>query len=135
MKHYIILLGMLILVLGCGKSTEKISKDEKIVIVHELGFTGCLYLEKRGNSKIQKDTKLKNTIKNISYSSKSNTVSCHTYGKEKSTLNSYNDALKSAKSIACAELYIADAQEAYPNKDFSLLKNNSKSCVVSFNTK
>lgn len=132
MKQTIILLSIFLLLLGCGKSTEEIRKAEKIAIVHELGLTGCLFLKEKGNHKIQTDKRLKDKIKNISYNSKSNNVSCQTYNKKKNTLTSYADVIQVDRTIACAELHLSDAQEAYPNKDFSLLKNSKKSCVVAF---
>lgn len=135
MKYILTLFASLFLILGCGKSTKEISKAEKIVIVHDVGIAGCLFLEKRGNAKIQKDAKLKKHITNISYNSKGNRASCQTYGKKKSTLSSYDDVINIKKSTECAELQLSDAQEAYPNKDFSLLKNTHKSCVVAFNVK
>ena len=111
---------------ACGESTKNITAKDKVVIIHSLGATGCLFLEGYGNAKLDEQ----NAVKNTGYTTKSNSVSCETYGKTRTSLDSYNNI--DANIPECAELTFAQIQESFPSEDLSFYENNDKSCVLSF---
>jgi len=123
------LLTSMILITACGESTDEISAKDKVVILHSVGVTGCLFLEKYGNSKLEEQ----NVVKNTGYSSKSNSINCSTYAKARTDIYSYNDI--DANIPECAELTFSEIQEAFPNEDLSFYENKNKSCVLSFDLK
>jgi len=118
-----------LLITACGESTSTISAKDKVVILHSIGITGCFFLEQYGNAKLE----AQNSVKNIGYTSKSNSVTCSTYGKQSSYIDSYNNI--DANIPECVEFTFAQIQEAFPTEDFSFYENSSKSCVLSFNLK
>ena len=118
-----------IVVSGCTESTDEIKKKDKVVILHDVGITGCTLLEHFGNSKLQKQDK----VKNIEYSSKNNDVTCSTYGKTRGVIDSYNNI--DADIPECLEFTFDEIQEAFPNEDLSFYENKDKSCVLSFDLK
>ena len=118
-----------ILLTGCGESTDEISAKDKVVILHDVGVTGCLLLENYGNSKLEEQ----DAVKNIDYTSKNNDVTCGTYGKIKGDLDSYNNI--DANIPECLEFTLAQIQEAFPEEDLSIYENKDKSCVLSFDLK
>jgi len=128
-QKYTLLFSLLtstLLFTACGESTNEISAKDKVVILHSVGVTGCLFLENYGNAKLDEQ----NAVKNTGYTSKDNTITCATYGKTRSTIDSYNNI--DANIPECAELTFAQIQEAFPNEDLSFYENNDKSCVLSF---
>ena len=131
-KKYSLLLTIAVTSLifsACGESTDEISAKDKVVILHSVGVTGCLFLENYGNSKLEQQ----DAVKNTGYSSKDNSVTCMTYGKTSSNLDSYNNI--DANIPECSELTFTQIQEAFPNEDLSFYENNDKSCVLSFDLK
>ena len=117
------------LLTGCGESTDEISAKDKVVILHDVGVTGCLLLENFGNSKLEEQ----DAVTNTDYTSKSNDVTCDTYSKVKGDLDSYNNI--DANIPECLEFTLADIQEAFPEEDLSIYENKDKSCVLSFDLK
>jgi len=115
--------------IACGESTNTISAKDKVVILHSVGVTGCLFLENYGNAKLEEQ----DAVKNTGYTSKNNSVTCSTYGKTSTDIYSYNDI--DANIPECAELTFAEIQEAFPNEDLSFYENKDKSCVLSFDLK
>lgn len=118
-----------LLLTGCGESTDEISAKDKVVILHDVGITGCALLENFGNSKLEEQDHVKNT----GYSSKDNDVSCATYGKTKGSLDSYDNI--DANIAECLEFTLDEVQEAFPEDDLSLYEDKDKSCVLSFDLK
>ena len=114
---------------GCGESTDEITQKDKVVILHDVGVTGCVLLENFGNDKLEEQDYVKNT----GYSSKDNDVTCSTYGKTKGSLDSYDNI--DANIAECLEFTLAEVQEAFPNEDLSIYENKDKSCVLSFDLK
>ena len=123
-------LSATLLLSGCGETTEEISSKEKVVILHDVGLSGCLLLENFGNKKLESQ----DAVKNTGYSSKGNDVSCSTYGKTETTIASYDD-IDANLDAECAELTLDQVQEAFPNEDLSIYENRDKSCVLSFDLK
>ncbi len=115
---------------GCGESTNEISEKDKVIILHDLGVTGCLFLENFGNSKLEEQ----DAVTNTAYTSTDNDVSCATYGKTKSDIGSY-DNIDANMDAECAELTLAEIQEAFPEEDLSFYENKDKACVLSFDLK
>lgn len=111
---------------GCGESTDEISKKDKVIILHDVGTSGCLLLETQGNSKLEEQ----DVVKNIDYTSTDNTVSCGTYGKIEGDI-SYDD-ISANIDIECTELTLDEIQEAFPEEDLSPFENKDKACVLSF---
>ena len=120
-------LSAMLLLSGCGETTDEISSKDKVVILHDVGVSGCLLLENFGNSKLEEQ----NAVKNTAYTSKSNDVSCSTYGKTETTIASY-DNIDANLDAECAELILDQIQEAFPEEDLSIYENKDKSCVLSF---
>ena len=115
---------------GCGESTNEISDKDKVIILHDVGVTGCLFLENYGDSKEAEQ----DAVTNTSYTSTDNDVSCATYGKTGSDIASYDD-VDANIDAECAELTLAQIQEAFPEEDLSLYENKDKACVLSFDLK
>ena len=115
---------------GCGESTNEISEKDKVIILHDVGVTGCLFLENFGTSTQEEQDEVKNTA----YTSTDNDVSCGTYGKTGGDIGSY-DNIDANMDIECAELTLAEIQEAFPEEDLSLYENKDKACVLSFDLK
>jgi len=129
LKKYIFFLlasTTIFLFTACGESTNDISVKDKVVILHSIGITGCLFLENYGNTKLDEQ----NAVKNMGYTTKSNSVTCETYGKRRTYLDSYNNI--DTNIPACAELTFTQIQEAFPSEDLSFYENKDKSCVLSF---
>jgi hypothetical protein len=126
---YLVVTLATLFLLGCGDTTDEINKKDKVIILHKVNSAGCLFLERYGDTVL----KQQNSIKNISYSSKKNSVSCATYGKSKGDINSYSDISKNL-TVECAEMQFLDTQEAFPSRDLSLFEG-SRSCVIAFDTK
>jgi len=120
-------LSAMLLLSGCGETTDEISSKDKVVILHDVGVSGCLLLENFGNTKLEEQ----NAVKNTGYTSKSNDVSCSTYGKTETTIASY-DNIDANLDAECAELTLDQIQEAFPEEDLSIYENKDKSCVLSF---
>lgn len=120
-------LSAMLLLSGCGESTDEISSKDKVVILHDVGVAGCLLLENLGNSKLEEQ----DSVKNTAYSSKGNDVSCATFGKVRGDVASY-DNIDAGLAVECAEITLAQIQEALPEEDLSLYENKDKSCVLSF---
>ena len=120
-------ISAMLLLSGCGETTNEISSKDKVVILHDVGISGCLLLENFGNKKLEEQ----NAVKNTSYTSKSNNVSCSTYGKTETTIASY-DNIDANLDAECAELTLDQIQEAFPQEDLSFYENKDKSCVLSF---
>ena len=120
-------LSAMLLLSGCGESTDEISSKDKVVILHDVGVSGCLLLENFGKSKLEEQ----DTVKNTAYTSKDNDVSCATYGKVRGDIASY-DSIDAGLVIECAEITLAQIQEALPEEDLSIYENKDKSCVLSF---
>ena len=118
-----------LLLSGCGETTDEISSKDKVVILHDVGVTGCTLLENFGNSILEEQDEVKNT----GYSSKDNDVSCSTYGKTQGSLDSYDNI--DANIAECLEFTLAEIQEAFPEEDLSIYENKDKSCVLSFDLK
>ena len=116
-----------LLLSGCGESTSEISDKNKIIVLHDVGVSGCLLLENLGNSKLEEQ----DAVKNTGYTSTDNDVSCSTYGKTKTIIASY-DNIDANLDAECAELTLAEIQEAFPNEDLSIYENKDKACVLSF---
>ena len=119
-----------LLLSGCGESTNEINIKEKIIILHDVGISGCLLLESKGNSKLDEQ----DTVENTDYTSTSNDVFCSTYGKKRDYIASY-DQIDADTDIECAELTLAEIQESFPDEDLSLYENKDKACVLSFDLK
>ena len=119
-----------LLLSGCGESTNEISDKDKVIVLHDVGAAGCLLLENLGNSKLEEQ----DAVKNTGYTSKDNDVSCSTYGKTRTTVASY-DNIDANLDAECAELTLAQIQEAFPDEDLSIYENKDKSCVLSFDLK
>jgi len=117
------------LLTGCGESTDEITAKDKVVILHNVGITGCTLLENFGNSKLEEQDEVKNT----GYSSKNNDVSCATYNKTRGNLDSYDNI--DANIAECLEFTLDEIQEAFPRDDLSIYENKDKSCVLSFDLK
>ena len=115
---------------GCGESTNEISEKDRVIILHDVGVTGCLFLENFGNSKLEEQ----DTVTNTAYTSTKNDVSCGTYGKTGGYIGSY-DNIDANMDVECAELTLADIQEALPEEDLSLYENKDKAGVLSFDLK
>jgi len=122
------LLAVLLLT-GCGETTDEISAKDKVVILHDVGVTGCTLLENFGNSKLEEQDEVKNT----GYSTKNNDVTCSTYGKTKGSLDSYDNI--DADIAECLEFTLDQIQEAFPEEDLSIYENKDKACVLSFDLK
>ena len=120
-------LSAMLLLSGCGETTDEISSKDKVVILHDVGVSGCLLLENFGNKKLEEQ----DAVKNTGYTSKSNDVSCNTYGKTETTIASY-DNIDANLDAECAELTLDQIQEAFPKEDLSIYENKDKSCVLSF---
>lgn len=115
---------------GCGESTNEISEKDKVIVLHDVGVSGCLLLENFGNSKLEEQ----DVVENTAYTSTDNTVSCSTYGKTTGDIGSY-DNIDANMDIECAELTLAEIQEAFPEQDLSFYENKDKACVLSFDLK
>ena len=115
---------------GCGESTNEISEKDKVIVLHDVGVSGCLLLENFGNSKLEEQ----DIVENTAYTSTDNDVSCATYGKTKSDIGSY-DNIDANMDAECAELTLAEIQEAFPEEDLSFYENKDKACVLSFDLK
>jgi len=115
---------------GCGESTNEISEKDKVIILHDVGVTGCLFLENFGNSKLEEQ----DLVTNTDYTSTDNDVSCATYGKTGGDIGSY-DNIDTNMDVECAELTLAEIQEAFPEEDLSFYENKDKACVLSFDLK
>ena len=115
---------------GCGESTDEISAKDKVIILHDVGVTGCLFLENFGNSKLEEQ----DLVTNTAYTSKDNDVSCATYGKTKTDIGSY-DNIDPDMDAECAELTLAQIQEALPEEDLSIFEDKDDACVLSFDLK
>ncbi|MBA1420865.1 MAG: hypothetical protein FAF03_08435 [Epsilonproteobacteria bacterium] len=120
-------LSAMLLLSGCGETTDEISSKDKVVILHDVGVSGCLLLENFGKSKLEEQ----DTVKNTAYTSKDNDVSCDTYGKVRGDITSY-DSIDAGLVVECAEITLAQIQEAIPQEDLSIYENKDKSCVLSF---
>lgn len=117
-----------LLLVGCtGESTDEISAKDRVIILHDVGVTGCTFLEHYGNSELESQ----DLVKNVGYSSKDNSVSCQKYGKTGGYLASYDD-IDADIDIECAEITLDDIQEALPEEDLSIFENKDKACVLSF---
>jgi hypothetical protein len=115
---------------GCGESTNEISDKDKVIVLHDVGITGCTLLENFGNSKLEEQ----DVVENTSYTSTDNDVSCSTYGKTRGYIDSY-DNIDANMDIECAELTLDEIQEAFPEEDLSFYENKDKACVLSFDLK
>jgi len=120
-------LSAMLLLSGCGETTDEIGSKDKVVILHDVGVSGCLLLENFGNAKLEEQ----DAVKNTGYTSKGNDVSCSTYGKTETTIVSY-DNIDANLEAECAELTLDQIQEAFPDEDLSIYENKDKSCVLSF---
>ncbi len=112
---------------GCGESTNEISAKDKVIVLHDVGLTGCLALENFGNSKLEDQ----NTVTNVTYTSTGNNVSCATYGKTETVIATYAD-VSANLDAECAQLTLAQIQATFPEEDLSFFENNDKACVLSF---
>jgi hypothetical protein len=112
---------------GCGESIDEISQKDKVIILHDVETTGWVLLENYGNSKREEQ----DIVKDTSYTSKENSVTCETFGKRRGYIDDYNNI--DADVAECVELTLADVQEAFPDEDLSIYENTEKSCVLSFN--
>ncbi len=123
------LLGILLLS-GCGESTDEISEKDKVIVLHDVGISGCVALEQLGKEKLNEQ----DAVKNIAYTSTDNTVNCQTYGKTRGDLESY-DNIDAGLAIECAEITLDQIQEALPEEDLSIYENKDRACVLSFDLK
>ena len=117
----------MLLLSSCGDNTDDISNKDKVVIVHDVGVSGCLLLETVGKSKLEKQ----DSIKNTTYTTKDNDISCSTYGKIRGDIASY-DTIDAGLTVECAEITLSQIQEEFPEEDLSIYENKDKSCVLSF---
>jgi len=115
---------------GCGESSNEISEKDRVIILHDVGVTGCLFLENYGNSKLDEQ----DAVTNTAYTSTDNDVSCGTYGKTGGDIGPY-DNIDANMDIECAELTLSEIQEAFPEEDLSIYENKDKACVLSFDLK
>ena len=118
-----------LLLSGCGESTNEISEKDKVIILHDVGTTGCLFLENFGNSKLEEQ----DVVENTGYTSTDNDVSCGTYGKVRGDIAYEN--IDANIDIECAELTLDEIQEAFPEEDLSPYEDKDDACVLSFDLK
>ena len=100
---------------GSGESqiTTQLKQSDAIIIIHGVKESAC---------SLMSDDVSRQGLKGVVHDSPSNTVSCATYGKVRSSID--------ATTGECAETTLADFSDS---QDISLLEDANKACVVGAN--
>jgi len=109
-----------LLLIGCGgggssdngesQITTQLKQSDAILIIHGMKESAC---------SLTADATSREGVKGVIYDSPSNTVSCSTYGKIRSSIDDNN--------AECAETTLADFSNS---QDISLLESTEKACVI-----